>query len=145
MTIRGVDARRGERGAVGVELALLVPVLMLILSLTMLGARLWQARTDLTAAAASAARLASHSTAGQVDAAIRSLVAEELETLDTPCASVQVHTSTLALSSHPGVGGRVEVEISCQVALADLLIVGVPGTITVRASAGEVIDTFRER
>ncbi len=59
MIINGREPACDQRGAAAVELALLVPALLLVLGLLVAGGRLWFARTTVNEAAQTAARAAS--------------------------------------------------------------------------------------
>ena len=60
--------RRDERGAVAMELVVLVPMLMMVLGVMTAGWRLWTARTQVSDAAAAAARAATLESSGQAAA-----------------------------------------------------------------------------
>jgi len=141
---RPVD--RTSRGAVSVEVALLVPVLVLVAALAAAGWRIWWAGAQLQAAAEAGARAASV----QVDATVAGgmvadIVAADLATSGVACRDVVVQSDVTAVALPPGVAGTVSVTVTCSVVLSDLLVPGLPGTITKQVQAVESIDVFRSR
>ena len=135
-----------ERGAAAVEAALLIPLLVFLLTACLGGWRGWWAHSQVTAAASGAARLVSlqHSP-GVARTKATALVNADLTTSGVVCAGSSVDVDDAALAKAPGITGEVSVTVSCQVDLRDLLLPGVPGTITVTSAAVERVDTFRER
>ena len=135
-----------SRGAVSVEAALLVPVFVLVAAMATAGWRVWWASAQVQAAAEAGARAASQ----QIDVTtarnrVGVVVADDLGTAGLHCQDRQLTYDLSAVSLPAGVPGTVGVTIACQVRLDDLLIPGVPGSITVRGSATESIDVFRSR
>jgi Flp pilus assembly protein TadG len=135
-----------DRGSVSVELAVLAPVLLLLLSFVVVAGRAQIARSAVAEAARSAARDASLSR----DAATAMAVAEDgardsLLAQDLHCASVTVDVDTSAMQAPLGQSGDITVAITCTVAMGDLLAPGLPGSIDVDASFSSPVDAFRER
>ena len=56
-----------------------------------------------------------------------------------------VSVDAAALLNAPGVDGEASVRVQCQVPLADLLVPGLPGAVTIDREATSPVDTFRER
>lgn len=138
--------RTDERGAAAVELALIVPVLVLLFGLVVGGARVWLARTTVEQVAAGAARAGSLArTPAQAVAAAESLVRSQASADGLRCVELGVHVDARSLTDPPGVPAQVEVEVSCAVELGDLIVPGWPGQLTVSASAFSVVDTYRGR
>ncbi len=103
------------------------------------GGRRQAAINDLGAAAQTGARTIS--IARDPQAAVGAAQAAADATLEV--GSVRCASSTFA--AEVGVE-EVTVTVACQVALADLTtVLPLPGTVTLTASATEVIDTWRER
>lgn len=135
-----------ERGAAAVEAALLIPLLVFLLMACVCGWRVWWAHSQVTAAASGAARLVSlQRSPGVAQTKAAALVNADLTTSGVVCASSLVEVDDAALAQAPGITGEVSVAVTCRVGLSDLLLPGVPGTITVTSSATERVDTFRER
>lgn len=116
---------RAERGSVSAELACLAVVfVVLALALASL-ARFAQVRADLDQAVRDAARAASlrsdpEAAVADATAALDQALAGE----GLGCTERQVDVDTAQF--HPG--GTVAVTVSCQVSLADLSLLAVPGT-----------------
>ncbi len=126
-----------DRGSVTIELAILTPLFALLLAFLVLVGRVQSGRADVEAAAHSAARtisLARDAEAG-TDAARQD--AESVLRIGSPTCTTMSFLPTIA-------DGRVTVEIACEVDLAAAALLPVPGSMTVSASAIEVIDRFRE-
>ncbi|MEL4356531.1 MULTISPECIES: TadE/TadG family type IV pilus assembly protein [unclassified Luteococcus] len=135
-----------ERGAVAVEVVLIVPLLMLVLGTIVAGWRLWSARTQVTDAASSAARAATVERSGSVARGRAEAVARaNLDSLDLPCRGAAVEVDVADFARPPGERGEVRVDIACTVSLADLLTPGLPGQWEVRGEGRHTMDTFRER
>lgn len=146
MTRPGTHRRRNERGAVAVEVVLLVPALVLLLGVFVAGWRLWSARTQVTDAAASAARAATLETSGSVARARAHRVARtNLEVLRVPCGSSTIDVDVSGFARPPGQPAQVRVDVGCTVGLGDLLVPGLPGSWRVHGTASQTMDTFRER
>lgn len=137
---------RIDRGSISVELVILLPVLLVILGVIMAGGRIWQTRSGLSATAASAARLASQQKNPSLAvSAADDLVRGDLATLAIPCTNLRIVTEASGLAKPAGTAGSVRVDLSCAVPLADLLVPGLPGSITVHGAANHAVDTFREK
>ncbi len=133
-----------ERGSVAVEMVVLVPALLLIVALLVAGARIWEARGQVTEAAHRAARAATV----RSDASASARVAEDTAVAnltEVGCRRQQVDVDAAALHRDPGFGGKVSVTVSCTVALTDLLLPGLAGEMTIGASAADPVDRYRGR
>lgn len=136
MTPRG----GGEHGSAVVELTILTPLFLVLLMFVVAAGRITQARSDVYASAADAARAASlrqFSPTAEADA--RATVARSLADRGVSCRmlSVGVHTGSFVA------GGSVSVDVTCLVSLSGLGLLGLPGERNVTATATEVVDTFR--
>ncbi|UOY00017.1 TadE/TadG family type IV pilus assembly protein [Blastococcus sp. PRF04-17] len=129
-----------------VELALLAPALLLLLSFALVAGRTQIAESAVEAAARAAAREASlardpataaSSAATQAD---RTLAAQ-----DVRCQRTTVDVDTAGFQAPLGQPGDVNVSITCVVGMADLLASGLPGAVTVEASFTSPVDAYRER
>jgi Flp pilus assembly protein TadG len=141
-----MSARAAERGSVSVELALLAPALLLLLSFAVFAGRTQIAEGAVQEAARSAARDASlardpATAAGLAGAqAERTLAAQNLR-----CQRTTVDVDTAGFQAPLGQPGDVTVSITCVVGMADLLAPGLPGSVTVEASFISPVDAYRER
>ena len=135
--------RSDEGGGATVELTLLAPVLLLLLLLVVGLGRLGVARGDVDGAARDAARAASarRSPAAARAAALRAaqdtLAARHVTCRGSPDVGVAMGPGGFAP------GGSVAVEVACDVDLAELSLLRVPGTRTLRARSVSPIDTYR--
>lgn len=135
-----------ERGAASVELALVIPVLVLLMGVVVGGARVWLARSGVEQLAAGAARAGSLARSpGEAVAAAEALVRVQTPGGDLRCRELSVDVDARDLANPPGVPAQVRVTVSCSVGLADLIVPGWPGELMVTASAVSVVDTYRGR
>ena len=136
----GRQARRrrdGDRGSVTVEIALAVPLMVLLLFLLTAAVHLGRAAIDVNSAAAAAARAASLArTAPAATTAARNAAAADLA---NQCASLSVTVDTSAFHR----GGAVTVSVACTVTTHGLTGINVPGSVTTRAASTSPIDLYR--
>jgi len=131
-----------DRGAVTVEMAVLVLPLAAIMALFAIFCfRLAGTRLDMNASAAAAARAASMTRTRQaaVDAATQAAMANLADHPRT-CNPLTVTVDTSAF----GRGGQVAVTVTCRMSTAGLTGLGLPGTLTGSATAHAVIDSHVE-
>lgn len=130
-----------DRGSATVEMTLATPLLVMVLFFVTLCGRLASVQMDLNAAAGAAARSASlarepgAARAGAERTARESLAGGRL------CQQVTVHVDTANLAP----AGRVKVDLTCRVHLADLGLLRVPGLRVVTATATSPVDRWRAR
>jgi Flp pilus assembly protein TadG len=154
--VRGTAARRrattvgagprqrgaaSDAGSVSLEMALLyIPLMVLAALVVVMCVRIASAASDVNSAAAAAARQASiaRSTSGAVSGG-RDGAGATLDARRIPCQPRTVSVDTSAMAP----GGSVAVSVSCRVSLSDLSGLGLPGTITLRSTSRQVVDTFR--
>jgi Flp pilus assembly protein TadG len=113
-----------------------------LLLFAVLCGRLVSAQLDLNAAARSAARAASLARtvpAAQADAQQAAL--DTLAAHGVTCAQPTITVETGGLQP----GGAVTVTVSCVVPLADLALIGVPGSRTVSATSTSPVDRWRAK
>lgn len=135
-----------DRGAAAVELAILVPAIVLLLGVAVAGGRIWLARAVVTDAASGAARAATLSrSAGEATSAAQRAADGTLSTGGLTCSARAVSVNAGAFALPPGVPGTVTSTVSCTVGLADVAIPGLPGSITLQAQGQSALDTYRER
>ena len=141
-----MTAQATERGSVSVELALLAPALLLLLSFAVLAGRTQIADGAVQEAARAAAREASLARDAATAAAQASSHAQQtLAAQDLRCQRTTVDVDTAGFSAPPGRPGDVTVTLACTVGMADLLAPGLPGSVTVEASFTSPVDAYRER
>jgi Flp pilus assembly protein TadG len=136
--------RSSERGSATVELAVITPLVLLVLALLVAGGRMITAHASLDAASTAAARAASlaRSPAAATSAA-QSTGAATLHQQGLTCTGHTLQADTTALATGPGLGGQVTVTSHCSVALADLLVPGLPGSVPLTSQATSPLDPFR--
>jgi Flp pilus assembly protein TadG len=132
---------RDERGSATTELVLVTPVLILLLLFVTLAGRLALTRGDVEGAARDAARAASvERNPTAAGAAARDAASANLERAGTSCGDLVVVPDTSDFRS----GGSVSVTVTCNIRLGDLMLLRIPATRSVTATAVEVLDVYRE-
>lgn len=133
----------GERGTAAVELALLAPVLVVLVSAVVAAGRIVETKSALLAVAREAARAASEATDGAEASSAAASTANRVAT------GLGLDPSRVAVSHGSGGFGRGEpyrVSVSYEVRLADLPSLGVlPGSFTLTAEHVEFIQRFKSR
>lgn len=136
--------RMGERGSAALEMAVVAPALLGIIALMIFGGRYALATQTVNAAAAAAARAASiERTAGTAKSSAAATAAATLSNQDLRCVSTQVDVDTSGFATEVGQAAMVEVSVTCAVSMAGL--VGMPGSLTLSATASSPLDIYRER
>jgi Flp pilus assembly protein TadG len=137
---------RDSRGTAAVELALAVPVLMIMLALLVAGGRLWFARSTVSDASYAAARSASLArTASQATSDAHRSAQRSLATAGLRCSSKEVAVDTAGFTVAVGTPATVSATVTCVVPFADLTLPGMPGSITLRLVGTSALDTYRSR
>ena len=138
-THRGQATQR-ERGSATVELVILTPVLILFLLLYLGFGRVTRAQQLVDDAAAQAARAATldYLAPGQARAAAEHAAAQALAAAGLACASDQITVDT----GDDRPGGSITVHLSCRADLSDAVAAGLPGALTLTASATSSIDVY---
>jgi hypothetical protein len=137
---------RTERGSSAVELAILVPALVLMLGMMIGGGRLWFARTTVNEAAEVASRAASlarsaDAAATEGDAAGRS----SLSTGGLHCVNSSVSIDVGAFRVPVGTPATIGSRVVCSVPFGDVFLPGMPGFIELTGSGASALDTYRSR
>lgn len=142
--MRTSDDQRGLSTAV--EAAILLPGILVLVALVLFGARLAMANMALTAAVNQAARDASiQRTSAAAKAELTASLARGLAEHNLRCDNQQVNYDVSQVSHPVGVTGNVQVSVTCTVSMADLLLPGTPGSITVSATGSSPVDALRGR
>ncbi|MCU1613213.1 MAG: hypothetical protein JWO98_753 [Frankiales bacterium] len=136
---------RDDRGSESVELAILLPVGVLILAMLVIGARIALAGDRISGVAGIAARDASLARSAAAAQQIATASATNaLADRNLHCADVQVSVDTSAFGSAPGAPAAVTVTVACTVDLSDIGVAGLPGSRTLRDSATSPLDPARD-
>lgn len=133
-----------EFGAVSVEVALIVPALLLLAALATASWRLHQVRGDAQSAAEVAARAVSVA-AGPASGVATGTRVARAELAGTDCRGPLVRIDPTGLSVSVGSPGTVSARVGCTVTMSDLLVPGLPGSFHVSAQAEAPVDSHRER
>jgi Flp pilus assembly protein TadG len=142
----GPASRRNNHGSSAVEVALLVPALVILLGLMVGGGRLWFARTTVSEAAQMAARSASLSRSAEQAAADGAAAGQaSLDTGGLRCTDQQVSVDTAAFAVPVGTPATVRSHVTCSVPFGDVFLPGMPGSIRLSSDASSALDTYRSR
>lgn len=123
------------------ELALVVPIFIVMLLLVVAFGRVTHGRQLVEQAAASAARSASLT--GTPAAAVDAGSDAATRTLDqggVSCVAMDVAVDTAAFNA----GGEVTATVQCTADLSSLALAGVPGSVNLRATARSPLEPFRD-
>ncbi|MFJ7213601.1 TadE/TadG family type IV pilus assembly protein [Amycolatopsis sp. NPDC098790] len=133
---------RAQDGSVTAEAVLVTPVLvMLLVFVAVVVHRGVDARLRLDDAAHQAARAASlQRTTAAAGEAATAVATSALAHANVTCRNVEVSTTTTARP-----GSIVVVSVRCTVDFGQAIVLGVPGTKTLTASASEVVDLYRSQ
>jgi Flp pilus assembly protein TadG len=139
-------SRAADKGNAALELVILAPILLALLSLVIAAGRTTVAQGSVDAAARDAARQASIAltpsdarTAGLVSAR----AALRQDGLD--CSPAVVIDTSQFTSVPVGLPAAVTAVVSCAVPLANLALPGLPGTARLSASFTSPLDIYRSR
>ncbi|TYP87437.1 pilus assembly protein TadE [Blastococcus xanthinilyticus] len=137
---------RDDRGSESVELAILLPVGLLLVAMLVVGARIALAGDRISGVAGIAARDASLARSA---AAAQQIATETATTALTSqgllCIDVQVSVDTSGFIAPPGASASVTVAVSCTVDLSDIGgVAGLPGSRTLHDSATSPLDPARD-
>ncbi|WP_326550113.1 TadE family protein [Micromonospora sp. NBC_01813] len=133
----GRRPRGGDRGTVAVELAIGVPMLVLVVLIAAAAFVMGRANLDVNAAAAAGARAAS--LARTPPAATSAATSAATANLADRCVSLTIDVHTGGFHR----GGQVRVTVACTVTTRGLTGIGLPGATTFEATATSPIDVFR--
>ena len=138
--------RERERGSAAVELAMWTPAMGLFVVAIIFGGRVAVGHQAVQTAAADAARAASIArTASSARAVARTYAAATLANEGLACVTTNVAVDVSAFSAPVGTPGVVRATVVCDVAVGDLGLPGVRGTVRVEATMASPLDTYRER
>ncbi|MCB1283386.1 MAG: pilus assembly protein [Microthrixaceae bacterium] len=129
-----------ERGSIAVEVAIIAPAFIFLMLLVVFAGKVAEANGNVERAASEAARAASlrqHPGDATVDA--QTAAEQNLDQAGVPCIVLDTAVDTGDFRA----GGTVTVTVTCRASMADVTLLGVPGTRTFTARVVEVIDTYR--
>jgi Flp pilus assembly protein TadG len=132
---------RADTGSAATEMTIIAPLLVMVMLLVAVVIhRSVNTRLRLDDIAHQAARAASlERTATAAADRARTTATTALAASGVTCDAVTISADTSAFNP----GGSVDVQVSCVVNLGDALLLGVPGSRTLTATATEPIDTWR--
>lgn len=132
--------RRGERGSIAVEVAVLAPAFVFLMLLVVYAGKVSEADGNVERAASDAARAASlRQDPGDATTDAQDTAAANLAAAGVPCLTLTTDVDTDDFTP----GGTVTVTVRCEASMEDVTLLGVPGRRTFTATAVEVIDTYR--
>jgi len=139
--------RWSDRGAVTLEVAILAPALLAMVSLAIYAMRLQVADEAVAFAAHDAARIASLARTEPDairqghDTALATLLREDLPCLGQPNVTINAQQ----FNNPVGETAVVSAVVSCTLRLSDLGLPGVPGTKVITATFASYLDQYRSR
>ena len=129
-----------ERGSIAVEVAVVAPAFVFLMLLVVFAGKVAEANGNVERAASEAARAASlRQHPGDAETDARNAAEQNLSRSGTACTTLDTAVDTSDFRA----GGTVTVTVTCQASMADVALLGVPGTRTFTARAVEVVDTYR--
>jgi Flp pilus assembly protein TadG len=129
-----------DAGTAAAEFAVVAPLLLLMIVAVVFVGRLARAEGQVEGAARDAARAAAaRRTSEAATDAARVEAEAALRAAGVTCRNLVVDVDNAQF--HPG--GSVAVEVTCTVSLADLELLGLPGSTTRSATARAPIDLYR--
>jgi hypothetical protein len=134
-----------DRGSESVELAILLPIGILILAMLVVGARIALAAERISGVAGIAARDASIArSAADAQSVATSSATAALAADDLHCTDIRVTVDTSGFTAPPGTGAAITVDVWCTVDLSDIGVSGLPGSKTLHDQASSPLDPARD-
>lgn len=134
-----------ERGSESVELAILLPVAVLVLAMLVIGARITLVGNRMTGVAGIAAREASLARSSSAATQLATAAATQaLADRQLHCTDIRVTVDATGFVSAPGTAAVVTVDVACSVDLSDIGAPGLPGSRTLRDVATSPLDPARD-
>ncbi len=147
--VGGLPARwaGADRGNAALELVLLAPVILFLIGFAIAAGRTSIAQGAVEAAARDAARQASIApNSGAAQSAAMSSATAALRSDGLDCEPiVDLPNLGAAFGSPIGQSAPVTAKVTCQVGLSDLVVPGLPGSLTLRAVFTSPLDPYRSR
>jgi len=136
---------RDDRGSESVELAILLPVGILVLALLVVGARIALAGDRISGVAGIAARDASIARSATSAQTIATTSAKQaLASDNVHCTNIQVTVDSSGFNAPPGTSASITVNVWCTVDLSDIAVTGMPGSKTLHDVATSPLDPARD-
>jgi Flp pilus assembly protein TadG len=136
---------RDDRGSESVELAILLPVGIVVLALIVVGARIALASDRISGVAGIAARDASIArSASSAQSIATSSATAALASDNLHCTNIRVTVDTSGFDARPGSSASITVDIWCTVDLSDIGVQGMPGSRTLHDAATSPLDPARD-
>ncbi|MFD9685225.1 TadE family protein [Kitasatospora sp. NPDC059146] len=143
---RRLRRRRGDRGSVSLELAILAPVLLGMLVVIVAAGRVHLARNVVDDAARNAARAASlERDAASARTAAQRVARQTFQDQGLTCTGLSVTVPTSGFQAPLGTPSSVTVSVRCTVSLSDVAFPGLPGSTTASSDFTSSIDAYRGR
>lgn len=134
---------RDGQGGYAVPEVPFVGMLVLLIVMAVLGAgRYEQARAQVNTAAAAAARAASLARSAPAAQQQAAQVVDATLAQDGPTCAGGAQLSVDLTQFQPG--GQTRATITCQVSMSDLVLVGLPGALSVRATQASPIEQYKQ-
>jgi hypothetical protein len=128
-----------------VELAILLPVGIVVLALIVVGARIALAGDRISGVAGIAARDASIArSASSAQSIATSSATAALASDNMHCTNIRVTVDTSGFDAPPGTSASITVNVSCSVELSDIGVQGMPGSKTLHDAATSPLDPARD-
>ncbi len=137
--------RRRDRGNAALELVILTPIVMFLIGLVIAAGRTSVAQGSVNAAAREAARQASIAPNAASARQVASSTARAALRGDGLQCQPVVAVDLSGFAVPVGLPARVSATVTCTEPLADLLVPGVPGSRTLRATFTSPLDPYRSR
>jgi Flp pilus assembly protein TadG len=135
-----------EDGSAAIELVILAPVLLALITLVIAAGRTSIAQGSVDAAARDAARQASISlTPGAAQAAGQASARAALRQDGLDCRPVVLINISQFATAQPGEPAVVTATVRCTVSLSDLALPGLPGSARLQAEFTSPLDIYRSR
>ena len=143
--VGNADAGVGDRGNAPLELVILAPIIVFLIGLVIAAGRTSIAQGAVAAAARDAARQASIAlSASQARQAAQSTARAALSGDGLRCRPI-VTVNLAGFAVPAGLPAQVRATVSCTVRLSDLIVPGLPGWRTLRATFTSPLDPYRSR
>lgn len=138
--------RRGDRGSESVELAILLPIGILVLAFIVIAARIALVSDRISGVAGIAARYASIARSPEDAKRIaESRAKQALASDDLHCTNIDVQVDTSGFAAAPGTTAAIiRVNVACTVDLSTIGVTGMPGSKTLHDSATSPLDPARD-
>jgi len=128
-----------------VELAILLPVGIVVLALIVVGARIALASDRISGVAGIAARDASIArSASSAQSIATSSATAALASDNLHCTNIRVTVDISGFDAQPGTSASITVDVWCTVDLSDIGVQGMPGSRTLHDAATSPLDPARD-